>query len=211
MLGRDARLWQTEVWKCIYLHTLKVSDFICTMRMVQPRVRFYTNGKKRKELSSNVIHEYKESLILSFNQGLEDYKLEVRRAKLNNITALRLVTRTYSQTLGNMQFRSSWLLRYCSAAGLQLTSPTSSQTGVEGEEQSGAGTGASEEKGEGWRVDGALELTQRTDGDATEIQLCHATPHDPCFWVQALADSISHILFRKANLFSELLASCAPF
>lgn len=31
------------------------------------------------------------------------------------------------------------------------------------------------------RVDGALELTQRTDGDATEIQLCHATPHDLCF------------------------------
>lgn len=52
---------------------------------------------------------------------------------------------------------------------------------MEGEEHAGAGTGASEEKGEGWRVDGVLELTQRTDGDATEIQLYHTTPHDPCF------------------------------
>lgn len=60
------------------------------MRMVQPRVRFYTNGKKRKELSSDVIHAHEESLILSFNQGLEDCKLEGRRAKLNNTNSSSL-------------------------------------------------------------------------------------------------------------------------
>lgn len=58
--------------------------------MVQPHVRFYTNEKRRKELSSDVIHAYEESLNPSFNQGLEDYKLEVRRAKLNNINSSSL-------------------------------------------------------------------------------------------------------------------------
>lgn len=36
---------------------------------------------------------------------------------------------------------------------------------------------------------------------------CITQPHT----IQALADIISHILFQKANLFSELLASCASF